>query len=122
VQQTAKALLTTEQSEKVNALLQMVRDKLVELSAGDAAVQFAMRRKLYIRLQYDERGNPAHRAKLKSQKWKAQRGRCAICDHDLPETGAELDRFHAPSGYTPENTQLVHHECHRKQQAERRYT
>jgi hypothetical protein len=67
----------------------------------------------------DERGRPSHRRKLKALKMIEQKGKCAICRKKLPETEAELDRIHAPSGYTPENTRLVHHTCHRQQQSER---
>lgn len=115
----SKLPLTTQQSEQVNALLATLRAQLIELSGGDPTVLFAMRRKVYIRLSYDERGTPAHRRKLKDQKWKEQRGKCAICNEDLPVSESELDRFDAVAGYTAENTQLVHHACHRKQQIDR---
>jgi hypothetical protein len=68
-------------------------------------------------LMYDERGKPMQRRKVKEQKWKEQRGKCAICSGDLPETEAELDRIEAALGYTRENTRLVHHACHRREQA-----
>jgi hypothetical protein len=113
--------LTPEQSARANALLETVRIRLTELSSGDPVVLFAMRRRVYIRLSYDERGTPAQRIKLKNQKWKLQGGKCAICNMDLPVTEAELDRFDALAGYTSENTQLIHHACHRKQQEERKF-
>ncbi|HXM00220.1 MAG TPA: hypothetical protein VN932_09835 [Rhizomicrobium sp.] len=53
------------------------------------------------------------------EKWIAQNGICALCPEKLPEKEAELDRIDPYSGYTPENTRLIHHACHRKQQAER---
>lgn len=111
--------LTSEQAEKANEILESVRARLVELSGGDASLLFSLRRRIFIRLSYDERGTPAQRAKLKNQKWKDQRGKCAICKEDLPASGAELDRFDALGGYTADNTQLIHHDCHRKQQVER---
>jgi hypothetical protein len=52
--------LTREQSNAANSLLESIRSKLLELSKGDLATLFAMRRRLYIRLSYDERGTPAH--------------------------------------------------------------
>ena len=111
--------LSKEQAEKANTLLESVRAQLATLSGGDPKLLFAMRRRLYIRLSYDERGTPAQRRKLKDQKWKEQRGKCAICAEDLPVSECELDRFDAVAGYTPENTQLIHHACHRKQQTDR---
>jgi hypothetical protein len=111
--------LTQEQSNAANALLETVRIRLLELSGGDPNVLFSMRRRIYIRLSYDERGKPGQRSKLKNLKWKEQRGKCAICGEDLPVTDAELDRFKAVAGYTAENTQLIHHACHRKQQGDR---
>jgi hypothetical protein len=114
--------LTPEQSEKANELLESVRARLLELSNGDASLLFSLRRRIFIRLSYDERGTPAQRTKLKNQKWKDQRGKCAICNEDLPESGAELDRFDALGGYTAENTQLIHHDCHRQQQTDRGFS
>jgi hypothetical protein len=116
-----KKQLSEDEIQAANSILDDVRVRLAELSKGDPELLFALRRRVYIRLQYDERGTPQHRNKLKNQKWKEQRGKCAICHDDLPEIGAELDRFDAAAGYTKENTQLIHHECHRKQQAERGY-
>lgn len=111
--------LSPEQSGKANELLALVRHRLDELSDGDAKVLYHMRRRIRIRLEHDERDTPAARRKLKDQKWKEQRGKCAICKEDLPETETELDRLDPYGGYTRENTQLLHHACHRKQQAER---
>lgn len=111
--------LTTDQSAKANDLLQLVRRRLDELSGGDPKVLHHMRRRIMKRLEFDERDTPAARRKLKDQKWKEQRGKCAMCPGDLPETESELDRIDPYAGYTRENTRLVHHDCHRKQQAER---
>lgn len=114
--------LTPEQSEAANALLDHVRNRLKEMSDGDERLHFSLRRRIYVRLSYDERGNPMHRKKLKDRKWKEQRGKCANCGCDLPIAGAELDRTDAVLGYTPENTKLLCHACHRKQQEERGFT
>ena len=40
----------------------------------------------------------------------------------MPIKYSELDRIHAPAGYTPKNTRLVHAACHQKSQSERGYT
>jgi hypothetical protein len=111
--------LTPDQAAAANALLKYVRDQLKVMSSDDEQLHFSLRRRIYIRLSYDERGSPAHRKKLKERKWKEQRGKCASCSEDLPVSGAELDRLDAVAGYTPENTRLICHSCHRKQQAER---
>jgi hypothetical protein len=113
--------LTGAESEKANALLDDIRARLQRMSAGDPALLFAYRRRVQIRLMHDERGTPALRKKLKIQKRLEQDGKCAICGKRLPEKGAELDRVSAPAGYTPANTRLVHHACHRQQQADRNY-
>jgi hypothetical protein len=113
--------LTPIESDQANALLRRTREQLAELSGGDEQLLFALRRRIYVRLSYDERGTPAQRTKLKNQKWKEQRGRCPECDKDLPESEGELDRLDAVVGYTRDNTRLIHHECHRKLQADRGY-
>lgn len=114
--------LSPEQSERANALLDFVRARLEELANGDAKLLHHLRRRIKIRLEHDERGTPMHRRRLKDQKWKEQRGKCALCPDELPEAEAELDRIDPYGGYTRENTRLIHHACHRKQQAERNFT
>ena len=117
----ASRRLSAIESKKATALLDNVRARLQKLSAGDPELLFAYRRRIHIRLMQDERGTPALRRKLKAQKLEEQNGKCAICHKRLPESESELDRFSAPAGYTSKNTQLVHHTCHRKQQAIRGY-
>ncbi len=114
--------LNPEQSELANALLDYVRQQLNDLSGGDSKLLHHLRRRIYLKLTFDERGRQAMRRKLKDQKWKEQRGKCAICSEDLPETETELDRRDPYGGYTKENTRLVHHACHRRQQAERGFS
>jgi hypothetical protein len=114
--------LTREQSEAANTLLEHVRSRLKEMSGGDERLHFSLRRRIYVRLSYDERGNPMHRKKLKDRKWKEQDGRCTRCSDELPISGAELDRADPVLGYTAENTTLICHSCHRSQQEERRFT
>jgi hypothetical protein len=113
--------LTPEQSEQANVLLKVVRERLDELSAGDIKVLHHMRRRIMMRLEFDERDTPAARKKLKYQKWIEQDGKCPLCPAKLPESEAELDRIDPYGGYTRENTRLIHHKCHRKQQAKRRF-
>jgi hypothetical protein len=114
--------LSPEQSQQANELLDVVRKRLDELAGGDLKLLHHLRRRIKLRLEHDERGTPMQRRKLKDQKWKEQRGKCALCPGDLPETETELDRIDPYGGYTRENTRLVHHVCHRKQQAERGFS
>jgi hypothetical protein len=84
---------------------------------------FALRRRLIVKLTHAERGTPAHRNRLKTQKHIEQKGVCSLCKRGpLPLKYAELDRKVASAGYTAENTQLVHHECHIDDQSKRSFT
>src|SRR3954465_7355708 len=111
-----KSDLTVEQLEASNALYLRVRDELNKLACGDERLLFAYRRRVFLKLLYDERGKPAQRRALKLRKMKAQNGICALCPDQLPEKGAELDRLNPFGGYTDVNTRLVHHDCHVEQQ------
>jgi UTP:GlnB (protein PII) uridylyltransferase len=104
-----------------NALLNEIRSKLKTLSEGDDELLFAYRRKVYKELTYDEREKPSVRRKLKDLKWKEQRGLCAICEKELPQTYTVLDRTIAKDGYSQENTRLVHQECDIANQALKGY-
>jgi hypothetical protein len=98
-----------------------IQKQLGNLSAGDPELLFALRRRLVVKLTHDERGTPAHRNKIKRLKRAEQNGLCPICSEKLPLKYAELDRFSASAGYTVENTRLVHHDCHIKDQVEKAY-
>jgi len=99
------------------ALLDDLRAKIDEASAGDEALRFQLKRYIAKRLEFDERGTPIHRRRLKAQKREAQRGLCASCEEDLPEQGAELHRARAILGYTVENTSLLCPRCHANAEA-----
>jgi len=114
--------LSPDELQKANELLEEVRHRLKNLSLGDPALLFAYRRKIAKELQYDERGKPGQRGKLKALKFGEQGGKCAECGEPLPEKYCELDRKNAIDGYTRENTELVHAACHQKRQADKRYT
>ena len=88
-------------------LIAEVRQLLVTLSVDDADLQWALRRKLYKELSYDERGKPMHRRKLKELKRAEQGNTCPMCRTTLPEKYVVLDRLEAMGGYTPENTRLL---------------
>lgn len=113
--------LTSEQLEKADLLLAKVRQDLLDLSTGDRLLLFAFRRKVWKELQYDERGKPAVRKRLKLRKFKAQDGRCVHCQSPLASDGKEavLDRQEAMDGYTDENTTLICHACDRRIQEQR---
>jgi hypothetical protein len=113
--------LSPAELEAANELLASIRRDLDALSDGDAELRFALNRKLFKELSYDERDKPGVRRRLKEKKRKAQGGLCAQCRNELPERNVVLDRFHAPSGYTEENTQLICEPCDRRIQGERRY-
>ena len=114
--------LSPSELAKAKALLEHIRRELADLSEGDESLLWALRRKLYKELTYDERGKPAQRRKLKGAKWKAQRGFCAECNGPLPDKYCVLDRFEAMKGYTEENTRLICPDCDTRLQAEKGYT
>jgi hypothetical protein len=114
--------LNPDQLKHANELLKVIRERLTGLAAGDPLLLFAYRRKVVKELGYDERGKPTARARLKVLKWGHQNKRCVECGLDLPLKYSELDRKNAADGYTIENTELLHAECHQKRQAAKRYT
>lgn len=108
--------LTKDEAAKADALLTEVKAMVTDAAGGDLVLLFALRRRLFTRLMYWERSTPAERTKLKVVKHRAQGGLCAICGGPMDVKGSELDRADPVDGYTAENTRLVHHECHRKDQ------
>jgi ribosomal protein L44E len=114
--------LSKDELQKADRLLTSIRRRLATLSAGDGALHWALRRKVYKELTYDERGKPSHRRRLKKVKRAEQRGICPVCDEALPERYVVLDRLEAMDGYTPENTQLIHRHCDNDAQRSRGYT
>lgn len=113
------ASLSDEDRAAAIAILEELRGRIATVAGEDRERLFQMRRYILKRLEFDERGTPTQRRKLKDAKRKSQRGLCAVCQDPLPERGAELDRFRAIDGYTARNTQLVCHSCHQKAEAER---
>jgi ribosomal protein L44E len=115
-------MLTAEELENLFApLLTDVRARLRSLSGDDPSLLFALRRKLYKELSYDERGKPMQRKVLKAVKYTEQGGRCKICGDELEKLGrnAVLDRTEAIRGYVSDNVRLICAACDRKVQAER---
>src|ERR1700677_2726916 len=113
------ASLSDEDRTAAIAILEQLRAKIAAVAGEDRDRLFQLRRYILKRLEFDERGTPTQRRKLKEAKRKMQRGLCAVCHGELAKRGAELDRFKAMDGYTAGNTQLVCHDCHQKAEAER---
>ena len=114
--------LSEEELENLFApLITKVRERLVHLSGGDDDLLWALRRKLFKELMYDERGKPMQRRKLKDLKRAEQDNKCAVCGSSLPAKYAVLDRIEAMKGYTQENTRLLCQVCDTKVQIERGY-
>jgi len=116
-----RQLTKDELNDLFYPLHEEVKVKLEELGGGDAELHWALRRKLWKELSYDERGKPAYRAQLKRLKRDEQDGLCPECHGSLPDKYAVLDRIKAMDGYTEENTRLLCPDCDRAIQAERRY-
>jgi hypothetical protein len=106
--------LDEEELKLANSLLSEIRRKIDVLARGDSLLRFAYRRKISKELIYDERGKPMDCRKVKIQKHDQQSGRCAHCHLELKIGYSELDRKIAADGYTLENTEFVHAECHRR--------
>lgn len=111
--------LTKGEAAKADDLLAQIKAMVTDAAGSDPVLLFALRRRLFIRLMYWERGTPAERTKLKAAKHKAQAGLCAICGEAMEVKGSELDRADPVNGYKAVNTRLVHHACHRADQAEK---
>jgi len=110
-------------TELVNArlLLTMVRVGLEQLAKDDRDLLFALRRKVYKELVYDERSKPSVRKQLKVQKRNDQNEICVLCSKLLPEKYCVLDRFDAALGYTRQNTRLICPDCDTSTQKSRGY-
>lgn len=118
----ANRQLSRDERERLfTPLLNEIRERLRILSGGDADLEWALRRKLFKELTYDERGKPMQRRKLKEHKRVEQENECAVCHHTLPSKNAVLDRIEAMKGYTQENTRLLCPECDVQVQNERGY-
>jgi hypothetical protein len=114
--------LTKQELQDIFApLIALVRHELIMRAAGDAALHWALRRKLAKELGYDERGKPGLRKLLKQRKLVQQDGKCPVCSEHLPARGAVLDRFEAMRGYNDENTRLICPTCDVEIQASRRF-
>jgi ribosomal protein L44E len=114
-----RRLTHAELQELFAPLVAEVRKRLIELSAGETDLHWALRRKLAKELTYDERGKPMERRALKAAKRAQQAGKCAECGRDLPAKNVVLDRLTAMGGYTTDNTRLLCRECDYRIQQDR---
>lgn len=113
--------LTDDERAKLAPMLEEIRERLRALADGDDRLLFALRRRLWNQLQYDERLRPQYRVAIKRKKTIEQNGLCNICREALPARGAVLDRFDAAAGYNMENTQLLCSGCDSRKQRELGY-
>ncbi|MEQ1905715.1 MAG: hypothetical protein ABL888_16120 [Pirellulaceae bacterium] len=115
--------LSEEQRNTLFApLIREVRALMADAADGDTEIYWALRRKLYKELSYDERGKPSRRKALKKRLHKSQNGTCPHCGFALPETGSVNDRTVAVGGYTDENVTLICPTCDVHRQQTRGYT
>lgn len=117
----ANRRLTPEEMALANTILAETRTRLLAAAQGDEALHFALRRKVFKELTYDERSKPMARRALKAQKRLEQGGLCPLCSGSLPEQYCVLDRLEAMRGYTTENTRLICQACDIGVQQERGY-
>jgi len=80
-----RILTGDERKQLFEPLINDIRARLKELSKGDNDLMWALRRKLTKELGFDERSKPMHRKILKLKKLASQKGRCPVCQKELPE-------------------------------------
>lgn len=108
--------------DEARAILEQARTQIRKAAGNNQELEFKIRRYIYIRLSYDERGNPLTRKRLKVRKYDEQNGLCGLCSKPLGKIAySDLDRIKASLGYTPTNTRLVHSACHHDQQRDKGY-
>jgi hypothetical protein len=108
--------LNDQDRAKAIQILEQARTQIDAAAANDPDRRFQLRRYIIKRLEFDERGTPTQRRKLKELKRKFQHGLCYECSTPLPAKGAELHRLHAIEGYTAANTLLLCRACHERAQ------
>jgi RNase P subunit RPR2 len=104
--------LSDDDRAKAIQILEQARRLIDSAAVDDPDLRHQIRRYIIKRLEFDERGTPTQRRKLKDLKRKFQRGLCYACAQPLPEKGAELHRLQAIEGYTETNTRLLCRACH----------
>jgi len=116
--------LTDIQLAEVSKILDYVRSEITRIAGDNQKLAHHARRYISKRLEFDERGTPAQRNKVRMLLLAKQQGKCAECGEPLPaKEDSDLDRFESPEqGYSVENTRLIHRACHRKAQAAKNYS
>jgi hypothetical protein len=100
-------------------VLAEIRARIAGIAGEDEGLRFALNRKIYKELTYDERGKPNARQSLKARTVKAQAGKCANCAEPLPETDTVLDRLVAAKGDVEGNVRVLCRPCDLAIQRER---
>jgi len=105
--------LSRDELKQASEIIDGVKKRIVELSGDDKYLTFAYLRRVWVQLQYVERGKPVQRKRLKAKLLKTQGGQCAVGrpKHKLPERGAVLDRRNAVDGYVIGNVDLICPDC-----------
>lgn len=116
---TANRTLNEAELAQARTLLADIRTLIAGIAGDDEGLRFALNRKVYKELSYDERGKPNARQSLKARQIKAQDGKCAACTQPLPETDTVLDRLLAQTGYVEGNVRVLCRRCDLKIQRER---
>ena len=85
-----KPILTVEQRARALRILENVRESIAKEAGEDPLLEFALRRYVYVRLSYDERGNRCSGANSKSSSSTGSKGaiHCAAKHHDAIKSGA----------------------------------
>ena len=108
---TTNRALTETELEAARALLADIRGRIDEAAGDDEQLRFALNRKVYKELSYDERGKPNARSSLKARMIKAQAGNCAECAKPLPPADTVLDRLSADKAYVEGNVRVLCRPC-----------
>ncbi|WP_353217856.1 hypothetical protein [Sandarakinorhabdus sp.] len=116
---TTNRQLADDELAVARALLVDVRARIDAAAGGDEQLRFALNRKVYKELSYDERGKPNARVSLKARMVKAQGGKCAICAKPLPAVDTVLDQLSAIGGYVDGNVRVLCRPCDLAIQRER---
>jgi hypothetical protein len=116
---TANRTLTEIELAVAREVLAEIRARIDGIAGADEGLRFALNRKIYKELSYDERGKPNARASLKARAVKAQDGKCARCSEPLPETDTVLDRLVPEKGYVEGNVRVLCRPCDLAIQKER---
>ena len=80
---TGPRRLSETELDQARQILARVRTEITKVADGDASLLWALRRKVYKEMIYDERSKPMARRFLKAKLFAKQRGLCALCKENL---------------------------------------